>query len=105
MHNYRMPNCVHDQQTWVYHQIPKRTCGQLIGRSEAPVLGWGVHFQEGWHWDKILNLGFWIFMLGSFLFGILWAVLKKDVQSAFGIASYWITTFAVVLGYLAAKES
>jgi hypothetical protein len=105
MHYYHHPTCINPNQTWIYDQIPKRVCGQLIGDCGSPAVGWGVHFQEGWNWPKIATLGFWIFVVESPLFGILYAGLKKDLQSAFGIAGYWITTLAVVLGYLAAKES
>src|SRR5213592_4907655 len=67
-HHYHNPNCVRDAQTWVYQQIPKRICGQLVGQADTPVLGWGVHFQECWNWAKFGYLGFWIFILGSLIF-------------------------------------
>jgi hypothetical protein len=101
MHNYHNPTCVRDAQNWVLNQFPKRCCGQLVGRDEAPSLGWGIHFQEGWHRDKIWNIGFVFFGLGILIFGVLWGVLKRDVQSAFAIAGYWITALAVILEYMA----
>lgn len=70
MHIFASPECISPQQTWIYDQFPKRTCGQLMGRPDEPTFGWGVHFQEGWNWDKIWLVVFVLFVFGSLLFGI-----------------------------------
>ncbi|KAH7125294.1 hypothetical protein B0J11DRAFT_301482 [Dendryphion nanum] len=104
MHLYSSPSCVNPLQVAVYNQIPKRTCGQLMVRPENVSEGWGLHFREGWHLVKIWALICSLFVGGSLIFGVLYSVLKKDVQSAFGIASYLVTTATVGLGYLAIRS-
>ena len=54
--------------------------------------------KQGWDWAKIL----WILGLGLFppslLFGLLWAILKKDVLGAFGVAAWWVAGMTVLFG-------
>ncbi|KAF2175152.1 hypothetical protein K469DRAFT_680377 [Zopfia rhizophila CBS 207.26] len=104
MHLFSSPGCINSSQVWVYNQFPKRMCGRLMGQPDEPAEGWGVHFQEGWDWPKIWAVILILFLGGSTLFGVLYAALNKDVQSAFGIASYWITTATILLGYLATRN-
>ena len=104
MHHYNNLSCIDAEQTWVYSQVPKKINEQLIGQATAPALGWGIHLEEGWHWDKIWNLGIALFILGSLMFSVLWAIFKKDIQGAFGISSFWTSIFAIVLAYVAARK-
>ena len=104
MHHYNNLSCINVEQIWVYNQVPKRLNEQLIGQATAPALGWGIHLEEDWHWVKIWNLGSALFIFGSLMFGVLWAVFKKDVQGAFGISSFWTSIFAIVLAYVAARK-
>ena len=104
-HLFSSPDCINSSQVWVYNQIPKRTRGQLIARPEAPAEGWGLYFQEGWYWPMIWALVLTLFLGGSLIFGVLYAVFRKDAQSAFGIASYWITAATLLIGYLATKNA
>lgn len=105
MHLYSSPECIDASQVWVYNQIPKRTRGVLVPRADAPAEGWGLHFEQGWHWPKIWTIIAILFLGGSLLFGVLYATLKKDAQSAFGIASYWIAAATILVGYLATKNA
>ncbi|KAL3962979.1 hypothetical protein ACCO45_004502 [Purpureocillium lilacinum] len=62
------------------------------------VEAWGIYYQEDWDWAKI----WWILGAGFFppslLFGILWGILKQDIQGAFGVASWWMAGATVVVG-------
>lgn len=97
MHCYSSPNCVNPSQKWVYNQIPKKLGKRLQGRDDRAVPGWGIHCEEGWNWDKILVLELIIVVLGI-LFGVLWSLLKHDIQGAFAISAYWLVGFHSLLG-------
>lgn len=104
MHMFSAPECIHPSQVWIFNQIPKRTCGQLIAKPDAPAEGWGLHFQEGWHWVKIMTVNLTLFVGGSLVFGLVYAVLQKDVQTAFTVATYWFTASSILFGYLVARS-
>lgn len=87
------PNC-----TMVIEQLPKRTCGELKSQSFELREAWGIYFKEDWDWVRI----WWILALGfsppSLLFGILWGILKGDIQGAFGVASWWMAGATILIG-------
>ena len=51
----------------------------------------------------IVSVLFGIFLLGSALFGVLWSVLKMDIQGAFGVSSYMITASGIVIAWVASR--
>lgn len=57
-----------------------------------------IYYKEDWNWIKI----WWVLALGFFppslLFGVLWGILKKDIQGAFGVASWWMTAATILVG-------
>ncbi|KAF4428917.1 carbohydrate-binding module family 21 [Fusarium austroafricanum] len=59
---------------------------------------WGIYYKEDWDWPKIwaiLGLGFFP---PSLSFAILWGILQKDIQGAFGVASWWMAGATIVVG-------
>jgi hypothetical protein len=74
------PDGIAPDATLVIQQPPKRTCGELQSRSFELMEAWGIYYKEDWDWAKI----WWIlaieFFPPSLLFGILWGILKKDIQ-------------------------
>lgn len=98
LHFMNSPQCADEQQNWILNQFPKRMTGDLQAELDKEVLRWGIHFREGLNWTKIWGSVLVIPVLGSFLFGILWSVFKKDIQGAFGVASWLITLCSIVLG-------
>jgi hypothetical protein len=85
----------------VFDQIPKRLGGRLGGNPDRQNYGWGVYFKEDYDWDKILAVELIGVVLGSLLFGLLWSILKQDMQGAFSVATYWLTTWNVLLACIA----
>ena len=52
----------------------------------------GRSLVEGWHFGINILLAYLILMAASIVFLVCWAVLKKDVQGASGVAS-WVLAF------------
>ncbi|KAI5457664.1 hypothetical protein BGZ63DRAFT_466933 [Mariannaea sp. PMI_226] len=90
--------------TLILQQIPKRACGELPDPNSAPTTGvmeaWGIYIQEDWDWGKIWTILGMAFFPPSLLFGILWGVLKNDIQGAFGVASWWMTAGTILVGII-----
>ena len=77
--------------TLVFQQLPKRTCPKLELQSSELVEAWGIYYREDWDWIKIWCILAVGFFPPSLLFGILWGILREDIQGAFGVASWWMT--------------
>ncbi|KAI3536010.1 hypothetical protein CSPX01_11044, partial [Colletotrichum filicis] len=103
MDYYSNPNDIPSHSTVVLDQFPKRACGRLP-QDEQIIEAWGIHFQEEWNWERIWWLLALSFFPPSMLFGILWGVLKQDLQSAFGIASWWMTGATIVVGIVGTRS-
>jgi hypothetical protein len=90
---------VHESDTWILNQLPKRTCGELAGRIGVPAEGWGIYYQEGWDRDVITLAILVVFIVASLLFGVLWSRYRFDVQGAFGVSAYMIACCAVLVPF------
>jgi hypothetical protein len=92
------PDGIDLNATLVIKQLPKRACGELCSKSSELREAWGIYYKEGWDWTKI----WWVLAIGFFLlsllFGILWGVLKKDIQGAFAVASWWMAGATILVG-------
>jgi hypothetical protein len=55
---------------------------------------------EGWNTTRIIVAGTLPWLL-SCIIGIIWAVVSKDVQSAFTVASFILTSATIILALLA----
>ncbi|KAI0098284.1 hypothetical protein GGR51DRAFT_538402 [Nemania sp. FL0031] len=104
-HYFRNPECVNDKQTTIYTQLPKRLAGELSASEAKEELGWGIHFQAGWHWRTIYVILIVFIFTFSLIFGIAWSVSKADIQGAFAISGFWLTLGGIFLGYLAIRSS
>lgn len=104
MHLFAHPECIEDEtQNWILAQFPKKLRGELVGTASGPVAGWGIHFKEGWDWDRV-RIVLMVYLAGSLVFGVVWAARRNDVQGAFGVAGYWVSTATVLLGYVAVRH-
>lgn len=95
---FKNPAGIQQGASFVTQQLPKRTYGELQPQSPELTEAWGIYYQEGWDWFKIWGILAIGFFPPSLLFGILWGVLKKDIQGAFGVASWWMTGATILLG-------
>lgn len=92
------PDSIRPGSAMILQQLPKKMRGELCSDPIEPIEAWGIYYEEGWDWSKIwlvLAIGFFP---PSLLFGILWGILKKDIQGAFGVASWWMTGATIFLG-------
>ncbi|KAH7086938.1 hypothetical protein FB567DRAFT_443733 [Paraphoma chrysanthemicola] len=103
LHWLKSPECVHEDETLVLDQLPKRTCGRLEGKIRHPADGWGLHFEEGQDYRILANM-LLLALMASLLFAIFWSYFKDDVQGAFGVAQY-IVGLAVAFVALVANRS
>ncbi|KAI1122390.1 hypothetical protein F5Y10DRAFT_76075 [Nemania abortiva] len=103
-HYFRNPECVNDRQTTIYTQLPKRIVGELLASETKEELGWGIHFQAGWHWRTIYVILVVFLFCFSLIFGIVWSISKTDIQGAFAISGFWLTSGGILLGYLAIRS-
>lgn len=100
LHMLKSPECINEEDTWIHDQIPKRICGKLRGDRGSPAEGWGLYFEEGWDVDAVLCFAVVSLVLASLLFGICWNVLEKDIQGAFGVASYVVTLSGMIIALI-----
>jgi hypothetical protein len=104
MHLFDSPSCIHGCEQVLVEQLPKRTKGELIGEPRKRAKGWGLFYEEGWDMFKIMLLVA-VMVFGSFLFGVLWSILQKDVQGAFGISAWFVTIVGSTLALFALSSS
>jgi hypothetical protein len=105
LHLFNKPSCLSEQEQEVFTRFPKRTKGELAGTLAQRAKGWGIFFEEGYDLLKIAWLVSLVSFLGSLLFGVLWAVVRKDVQGAFGISAWWVTVGGSSLALFAIRSS
>lgn len=80
-------------------KLPKKLRERLlVCPTRGTGLGWGIHFVEGWHLTMIRLLVFVVLGLGSLVFGVCWAVLKHDLQGAFGVSAYIMAFLTLSIG-------
>jgi hypothetical protein len=95
------PQCIKPEQESVLAQLPKRVGlhGELKATPQDEVIGWGLHFEEGWHWPTIWFV-FSLFVLFSLLFGVIWSVMRKDIQGGFAVAAFVLTSCSLLGGFI-----
>ncbi|CZR67625.1 uncharacterized protein PAC_17524 [Phialocephala subalpina] len=80
-------------------RFPKRRKERLyVSSGGMPAKGWGICLVEGIDWVWIWLLVFVIVLIGSFVFAIAFSVLDHDIQSAFSIASYAVSSTTLGIG-------
>lgn len=104
MHYFQKPHDLQISQRSCLNQIPKRVCGQLRASQDQAELGWGLHFEEGWHWVTIRLVIIVLIIVPAIVFGVVWSVMKKDIQSAFAISGVLIAIGALLLSYVGSKD-
>jgi hypothetical protein len=80
-HYFRSPGCIDEKQATIYDQIPKRICGELKATSKQEEEGWGMHFEEGWHW-RTIYIATAVFLFSfSLVFGVVWSVTSRTFKA------------------------
>ena len=102
-HYFFCPRKLDPTQKTILAQIPKRMNSCIAASSEQDAIGWGLHFEEGWHWATIYTLGVLVAVIGL-IFGVLWSVMKGSIQDGFAISSFCITFGSLCLGYIALRS-
>ncbi|CAG8218453.1 unnamed protein product [Penicillium olsonii] len=83
---------------WILQQLPKKMGAQLDPNKADMSQAWGIFYREDWDWMRIwIVLGI-AFFPSSLLFGILWGILRQDIQGAFGVASWWMAGATIAIG-------
>jgi hypothetical protein len=102
VHLFKNTSCITQDESDVFDQLPKRREALRI-RGHEP--GWGLYFEQGWDYGKIQSLYTLFVLVGSIVFAIAWAVLKRDVQTAFTIVACWVAAGASLLMFTMMSNS
>lgn len=91
----------HPRNTWM-NRLPKKLNSSIYSstNSQHPgwqAVGWGVHIVEGPNGKAMMWLTV-VTCLISFIFAVLWSVVKGDTQGAFGIGSF-LVAFQTALAF------
>ncbi|ORY06759.1 hypothetical protein BCR34DRAFT_543101 [Clohesyomyces aquaticus] len=88
----------------ILNYIPKRKREKLeLNPVAGSATGWGLDIILGAD-SKKLFLGGLAGCLISIAFGVAWSIARKDVQGAFGVASFTLAMFVLTLGALDAMS-
>jgi hypothetical protein len=90
----------HLDRYWI-DSFPKKLNGKLAYVSGQRPFGWGIHIVEGPNWYAFAFLAY-VIILSSGILSVIYAILRRDISSGFGMGSYAISvlTLFVTLGYL-----
>lgn len=99
-HLYDYPEHADEYLLDCFSRVPRKLRERLSvapgkGRDE----GWGICFIEGVSWPRVCALGL-AGVLASTVFGIVWTVVRDDIQGGFGVASYMLGVLVLGLGAL-----
>jgi len=104
MHFFKHPQRFRMDQEVIFNQLPKRCVEELAAPHDKLEAGWGLYFEEGWHWKTIYFILVVLVITGALVFGITWSIMKLDIQSGFAITAVWMTVGSMALGYMALKS-
>ena len=104
LHLLSHPSTIKQGERSILNQLPKRKCGQLQATGEVAAEGWGLYYEEGLNIFLLINLIVGLSIFASLIFGILWTILRSDIQGAWGVSSWIVTTCALVVALLVAHD-
>jgi hypothetical protein len=100
LHYFKHPELIAERETSILNQLPKRNCGEMQATGRVPAEGWGLYYEENWNIGLIIVVIVGITIPASLLFGICWTLTKTDIQGAWGVSSYMVTTCALIVALL-----
>jgi hypothetical protein len=99
-HYFKHPELIAEKEMSILNQLPKRNCGKLQATGQVSANGWGLYYEENWNIGFIIVVIVGITISASLLFGICWTIAKNDIQGAWGVSSYMVTTCALIVALL-----
>jgi hypothetical protein len=99
-HYFKHPELIAENEMSILNQLPKRNCGKIQATGQVSAKGWGLYYEEGWNIGLIIVVIVGITIPASLLFGICWTIARTDIQGAWGVSSYMVTTCALVVAFL-----
>lgn len=88
-----------DERSITCLRAPKKRKAKLsVCPQQGTSVGWGIHLVEGWVVARVWLLLLTLFLAGSLTFGVCWAALRHDIQSAFAVSAYIVTLGGLVAG-------
>jgi hypothetical protein len=100
LHYFKHPELIAEKEMSILNQLPKRNCGKMQPTGQMPARGWGLYYEEGWNIGLIIGVIVGITISAGLLFGIYWTIAKTDIQGAWGVSSYMVTSCALVVALL-----
>ena len=80
-----------------FGKVPKKLRHKLMAcPNRGSSKGWGLCFSEGLSWLKLLLCCFFGIALSA-AFGIVWSVVRSDVEGGFGVSCFMLASFAFVV--------
>ncbi|KUJ08314.1 uncharacterized protein LY89DRAFT_789126 [Mollisia scopiformis] len=102
-HFLRYPEHASAELAPCLQKVPKKLNDRLIPCPTQGVSpGWGLHFEDGWSWKKILTIICSLFLLASILEGALYSRLQHNVQDAMALGAFMLACFSIVIATLQA---
>jgi hypothetical protein len=95
LHMFKHPED-YDGELVTYLRAPKRRERLEFG------MGWGINLVEGFLAQKVWAVIIACFGIGSVVFAVVWTVTRRDVQGAFGVASWVVALAGLGMGGLQA---
>ena len=101
-HLFHHPDEAHELGITCLRAPKKRKDKLIISPAEGTTLGWGLYLVEGWAAFRVWMLVLMLFSVGSLIFGVCWAVLKHDLQGAFGVSAWIVSLGGLIFGTIQA---
>lgn len=102
LHFFHSPDCADDTFRCL-RRVPKKKKEPLTVCDVNPDgIGWGLQLVEGLDSRRMWIVCFVVFILGSFLFGVLWKIFEKSIQDAFAVSGYLVAAAVVTIGFFQA---
>ena len=96
MELFKDPDSRRPHADFILRQLPKKVDTELDLNEVEMMDAWGIFYREDWDWTRIWVVLGLAFFLPSLLFGILWGIMRQDIQGAFGAVSYTHLTLPTI---------
>ncbi|KAF6224608.1 hypothetical protein HO173_012951 [Letharia columbiana] len=101
-HLFHHPEDANERSITCLRAPKKRKAKLSVCPQQGTSVGWGIHLVEGWVVARVWLLILILFIFGSLAFGICWAALQHDVQTAFAVSAYIVSLGGLVAGTMQA---